>query len=149
MRVSIEDNNYNCRHFNSHAITLLSMGHLTPWLFAIRLLSLAIVGRAHKSFAMLHKLCSFIVFHHLTFTPCRCCCRSTTPQYTVRWTRPQLFDEIVVDARMLADHLPDCVQNALNSLLKTVDDSVTIDNVTHGSCTATNRPHSHCIDDTY
>jgi sn1-specific diacylglycerol lipase len=39
-----------------------------------------------------------------------CCDR---PHYSASWAEPELFDEILVGAKMVSDHMPDAVQQAL------------------------------------
>lgn len=42
---------------------------------------------------------------------------SKKPRYSARWTRREVFNEIILDSRVIADHTPLVVQSALDSLL--------------------------------
>jgi len=63
------------------------------------------------------KLClrKIHVVQYLIVIGCICfrsCCAS---QYRAVWAQPESFDEILVGAKMISDHLPDTVQKALDS----------------------------------
>lgn len=42
-------------------------------------------------------------------------------QYRAVWAQPDSFDEILVGAGMISDHLPDTVQKALDSAARSSD----------------------------
>jgi len=47
------------------------------------------------------------------------CCGAV--EYRAVWAEPESFDEILVGARMISDHLPDTVQKALDSAARSGD----------------------------
>jgi len=53
-----------------------------------------------------------------------CICFRTSwsaPEYRAVWAEPGSFDEILVGAAMLSDHLPDTVRKALDSAARNGD----------------------------